>query len=198
MRTATMLLAVVVVLVPGCATALVQPHEAADFEAGAEAYLRGDYATALKEWRPLAEQGDAAAQLNLGFMYRLGQGVPQDYKEALRWFRLAAAQGVAMAQHHLGWKYETGEGVPQDDTEAVQWYRLAAAQGWAMGQNSLGVMYENGRGVPQDDVQALMWFNLAAAQGNQHARKARDIVAKKMTPAQLAKAQRLARKWKPK
>jgi len=118
MRTATMLLTLVVVLtaVPACTNS----------KTGVDAYEKGDYATALMEFRVLAEQGDAIAQYNLG------------------------------------------------------------------------LMYANGRGVPRDYVQARMWLNLAAAQGNELARKARDIVAKKMTPAQLAEAQRLARKWKPK
>ncbi len=67
------------------ALALSGPVLAADPQAGKEAYNRGDYATALKEWRPLAEQGKADAQLGLGAMYALGQGVPQDYAEAIKW-----------------------------------------------------------------------------------------------------------------
>ncbi len=108
MRGATMLLALVVVLVAAPAWA--------DFKAGVEAYARGDYATAFKEWRPLAEQGDADAQYNLGFMYAQGPGVPQDL------------------------------------------------------------------------VRAHLWVNLAAAQGDEDARKARYILAERMTPAQLAEA----------
>ncbi len=90
MRWATMLLAVVVVLVAAPAWA--------DFRAGAEAYERFDYATALKEWRSLAEQGDAAAQYNLGVMYREGQGVPQDDVQAYLWMNVAAAQGHELAR----------------------------------------------------------------------------------------------------
>ncbi len=70
----------------------------AGFQAGVEAYNRGDYATALKEWRPLAEQGDASAQHNLGWMYHLGQGVPQDDVQARMWLNLAAAQGNELAR----------------------------------------------------------------------------------------------------
>jgi hypothetical protein len=65
---------------------------------GLEAAQKGDFATALREWRPLAEQGDAGAQYNLGVMYRQGQGVPQDDKTAVKWYRLAAEQGHAEAQ----------------------------------------------------------------------------------------------------
>ena len=81
------------------------------------------------ELRALAEQGDATAQFDLGFMYSNGLGVPEDDTEAVRWFRLAADQGDADAQSSLGFMYSNGEGVPQDDTEAVRWYRLAADQG---------------------------------------------------------------------
>ncbi len=98
----------------------------ADFKAGVEAYERGDYATALTEFRPVAQQGDA-------------------------------------------------------DAEFI-----------------LGVMYSKGQGVPQDDVQAHMWLSLAAAQSKESYRKSRDILAERMTPAQLAEAQRLAREWTPK
>ena len=62
----------------------------ADFAAGQRAYDRGDYASAVKEWRPLTEKGQVDAQFNLGSIYAHGQSVPQDYQEALRWYRLAA------------------------------------------------------------------------------------------------------------
>jgi hypothetical protein len=77
----------------------------------------------------------------------------------------------------------------------VKWYRLAAAQGDAAAQSNLGVMYAKGEGIPQDDVLAHMWFNLAAAQGNTLAIKNRDVLAKRMTPAQVAEAQKRAREW---
>ena len=73
------------------------PASAADFRKGLDAYIKNDYATALREWRPLAEQGDAQAQNNLGWMYRNGQGVTQDDKTAVKWYRLAAEQGFAVA-----------------------------------------------------------------------------------------------------
>ena len=75
---------------------------AADFQAGVAAYQKGDYAAALREWTPLAEQGDANAQYNLGVMYIEGQGVSQDYKQAAKWFTRAAEQGDAVAQFNLG------------------------------------------------------------------------------------------------
>ena len=93
-----------------------------DFQDGLDAVDRGDYKTAHRLWLPLAEQGHASAQFNLGLMYEDGQGVPQDYKEALKWYRLSAEQGIADAQFNLGVMYEDGLGVPQDDKEAVRLY----------------------------------------------------------------------------
>jgi TPR repeat protein len=172
---------------------------AGPFEEGNAAFSRGDYPTALRLWRPLAEQGFAEAEYDLGYMYLKGHGVPPNYAEAMKWYRLAADQGLAAAQHGLGVFYADGKGVPQDYAEAVKWYRLAADQGFVIAQYSLGSLYADGRGVPQDYVQAHMWFYLAAAQGTfEGAVAARDNIVSKMTPAQIAEAQKLAREWKPK
>lgn len=100
--------------------------------------------------------------------------------------------------------YHKGQGVPQEHAEAVKWYRRAAEQGHAHAQQSLGLKYFLGQGVPQGYVQVHMWLNLAASRlspGTDHdnAVKARDdFLAQRMTPAQIAEAQRLAREWKPK
>ena len=102
---------------------------AQDYQKGVEAYKNGDYATALREWRPLAEQGDAGAQTNLGVMYGNGEGVTQDYKEAVKWYRKAAEQGHAMAQYNLGVMYDNGEGVIEDDVYAHMWWNIAASNG---------------------------------------------------------------------
>src|SRR5437899_4160846 len=99
---------------------------AGPFEDGIAAHKRGDYVTALRLLRPLAEQGNASAQLRLGAMSESGQGVPQDYVEALKWFRKAADQGNGDAQFNLGLLYEKGKGVAQDKTEALRWFRKAA------------------------------------------------------------------------
>ena len=138
----------------------------ADFAAGLEAYLRGDYATALREFRPLAEQGVAAAQFNLGLMYDNGDGVPEDARQAVFWYRKAAEQGIAAAQFNLGLMYANGEGVPEDARQAVFWYRKTAEQGDAAAQVNLGLMYANGDGVPDDARQAVFWYRKAAGQGN--------------------------------
>ena len=135
-----------------------------DWNAAFDAFKRSDYATAFVLFRSLAEQGYAGAQFQLGFLYRMGWGVPQDYVEALKWLRRAAAQGNRYAQSHLGF------------------------------------MHRDGEGVQKDYVQAHMWFNLSAAaakfnEGNIAAEE-RDKLASKMTPAQIAEAQKLAREWR--
>jgi uncharacterized protein len=166
---------------------------AGPFEDGVAAHKRGDFETALKIFRPLAAKGDAKAQTKLGLMYYEGEGVAEDYSEALKWFQLAAAQGYAEAQFNLGGMYGLGEEVKQDDAEAVKWHRLAAAQGYAAAQTSLGLMLLNGHGIAQDYVHAHMWFSLAAASGDAVAVKNRDIIAREMTPQQIAQAKKLAR-----
>ena len=159
-----------------------------------------DYAAAVKWYRLAAEQGFVTAQFNLGVMYRNGDGVLQDYTEAVKWYRKAAEQGHADAQFRLGEMYRHGEGVPQDYNEALKWYRKAAEQGDAAARINLGFMYGKGQGVPQDYVQAHKWYNIAASrlpsgEDRDLAVKNRDIVAPKMTAAQIAEAQRLARAW---
>jgi len=127
----------------------------------------------------------------------------QDYTTALRLYRPLADQGNAWAQNRLGVMYASGHGVPQDYAQAAKWYRLAADQGNASAQSNLGVMYSLGHGVPKDYVLAYMWRNLAAAAASdadirEQAVKAREALATMMTPAQVAKAQRMSREWKPK
>ena len=169
------------------------PSYSADFNKGLTAAQSGDWATALKEWKPLAEEGNAVAQNNLGLMYENGWGVPQDYKEAVYWYRLAVEQGYAIAQYNLGLMYEKGKGVPQDYKEAARLYRLAAEQGYADAQGNLGVMYVFGKGVTKDFVYAHMWGNIASMNGNDKGETLRGYVAEKMTSSQIEEAQRLAR-----
>lgn len=101
----------------------------ADFQAGMDAYNRGDFKTALREWQPLAEQGDARAQFSYGLLYENGDGVPRDYSKARQWYEKAAAQGDAKAQLYLGLQSSFGQGVPMDVVEAYMWYSLAAGNG---------------------------------------------------------------------
>ena len=139
----------------------------AGLDEGRAAIEKGDYAAALIEFQPLAEQGDADAQAALGSMYFNGQGVPQDDGKAVELFRKAAEQGSTRGQRGLGYMYANGRGVANDDVQAVQWYRKAADQGDARGQSYLAYLYLYGRGgLPQDDKQALDLFRKAAEQGD--------------------------------
>ncbi len=165
----------------------------ADFEKGWDASQKGDHATALHEWKPLAENGNASAQYNLGLMYDNGWGVPQDYQGALKWYKLSAEQGNEFAQYNLGNYYAKGQGVPKDYHEAVKLFMLAAEQGHVSAQGNLSVMYANGQGVPKDYVFAYMWANLAASKDGEKGIEIRDGVAKHMTSEQIAEAQKLAR-----
>ena len=107
---------------------------AADFSKGLQAAQSGDFKTALAVWTPLAEQGNAMAQFNLGHMYANGYGVPENDKTAVKWFTKAAEQGLAEGQFNLGAMYDFGDGVPENDKTAVKWYTLAAELWFAMTQ----------------------------------------------------------------
>ena len=166
-----------------------------------------DYAEAMSWFKQATMLGHSGAQNKLGDMYDRGLGVPQDYKEALRWYKLAADPrdagtrdtdtqfnlGDIDAQYALGDMYYNGRGVLQDYKEAVKWWRLAAENGDATAQASLGFMYAKGMGVLQDYARAHMWWNIASAAGDANGTKNRDIIAKKMTPQQIEKAQEMAK-----
>ncbi len=170
----------------------------AGFDDGSAAQDGGVYAKACAEFKALAEQRLAAAQIDLGVMYNFGPGAQQDYGEAVKSRRRAAEQGDIAAQYDLGLMYAKGHGVPRDYVEAAKWYRRAAEQGHADAQRDLGVMYFDGEGVPQDFVKAYMWLNSAAAQGDRKSQQLIDKVAGKMTSSEIAEAQRLEREWKTK
>ena len=141
-------------------------------------------------------------------MYFDGTGVLKDAKEAVNWYRKAAEQGHAIAQWQLGFIYANSEGVLKDAKEAVNWHRKAAEQGIASAQFNLGAMYANGQGVPKDMVNAYAWLNMAVANCDSNVAedhsamipntdlvKARDLVAKEMTPEQIAETRKLLMVW---
>jgi uncharacterized protein len=175
-----------------------------------------DYSTVNWLLRPLADQGDAIAQYDLGFLYDTGRGVTQDYGEAMRWYRLAAKQGNALAQFNLGFMYANGHGVSQGYVEAAKWYLLSAEQGCTWAQFYLGFFLANGQGVPKNPILAYMWLSLAAASRfnppfgsikimdekerralSSLATSARAKLESQMTSDQIAEAQKLAGEWKP-
>ena len=148
------------------------------------------------------------AQFNLAQLQDRGRGAPADPAEAARLYRAAADAGHLGAQVNLGRLYRDGRGVDRDDTEAVRWYRRAAEQGQPVAQFNLAQMYASGDGVQQDDVAAHMWYSVAAAglsndsggsstEARARAVEARDALARRMSRADLAEAERLARAWQP-
>ena len=165
----------------------------AELEAGKRAYDQGDYATALKELRPLAEQGNAEAQTLLGIMYNRGRGVPFDVGQAMKWYKAAADQGNAEAQCYLGAMY-----LKRDTAQGLKLLKLSAEQGYADAYLILGMAYMNLKEVPHDVVQADMWLRLAVEHGDRIAISQRSRLESQMSPDQIAKAEALAAAWKPK
>ena len=149
--------------------ALPSASDAGPLEDARTAYLNRDFATAYKIFRPLADQGNAVAQTNLGVMYGGGEGVSQSFAEALKWFHKAADQGDAAAQYNLGLIYRDGKGVPRNYVLAYMWLDLSASL-----------------------------FLPSSYESRRSAYVARNFVAFKMTTTQITKAQKLVREWKPK
>ena len=179
-----------------CVLALAVPSaNAADFDAGVVAFLEGDFAGALGHWQPLADEGHAGAQFNLGAMYRDGRGVPLDLGEAAWWFTKSAQTGHARAQYGLGVMYAEGVAVPMDLNEAAKWFGSAADRGHAQAQYEFAVLLTNGEGIAQDRVGALKWLQLAGEAGVEAAVVARELLAAEMAPPALAYASRMARIW---
>ena len=163
----------------------------ADRQDGVAAYERGDYATALREWRPLSVQGDAGAQFNLGVMYKIGRGVPQ-------------SDG--------GPVHGKGQGVPQDYVQAHTWLNLAAAQGTKLvsmnrdiiadkmtpGESHLEYSAPQGARMSLVSASLVEFGSAGTLRSTQIWLKQSKCDGPEMTPAQIAEAQRLAREWKPK
>ncbi len=118
----------------------------AGFDNGLAAYEEGDYVAALREWRPLADEGDLDAQFYLGEMHLRGKGVDRDFKKASEWLAKAAQAGHPRAQGVLGGLYAVGLGVPQDFGRAYFWMIVAAiwsdAEIRQQAMNSLGEVAE--------------------------------------------------------
>jgi hypothetical protein len=139
---------------------------------GISAFEREDYPSALKAFRPHAEQGDARAQFYLGEMYKTGKGVSFHIDEAVHWYRKASEQDYTLAQSRLGslyllaMKHRCG---PQDEKEAVHWVQKGAKLGDAEAQCRLGELYRLGEGTPNDDKKAVVWYRKAAEQGHGYA-----------------------------
>ncbi|HUW25711.1 MAG TPA: tetratricopeptide repeat protein [Gallionella sp.] len=114
-------------LVGMCFFALTGLAMADAFADATRVYDTGDYAQAVKLYRPLAENGNADAQYVLGMMYRAGRGVERDNNEAKKWYQLASEQGHPLAQFYLGWMHASGKGVPKDNVKGYMWISIAIA-----------------------------------------------------------------------
>ena len=168
----------------------------AGLQEGIAAYKKANYPAALKELRPLADSGNAKAQVLLGEIYNSGKGVPQDQAEAASWYRKAAEQGDAGAQATLGVMYDNGVGVAQDNKEALSWYHKAAEQGDAEAQYILGGLYKRGQDeLPADLVQAHKWFNLAMVAGYEIAQQDIEETEAMMSAEQIEKAKLIEKEW---
>ena len=141
------------------------PALAGAFEDGEAVYERGDIAGAIRLWRPLAEQGNAEAQVRLAEFYFTGFGVAMDRTEGLMWYRKASELGNARAQSQLAYIYWSGTGLQKDPAMAVNWWRKAADQNDSGAMLNLGKALKTGVGVPQDDVEAARWFMKASKAG---------------------------------
>ncbi len=135
------------------------------FDSGVKQYSEGHYAEALRLFQKAADQGDAQAQYNLGWMYDKGKGVARDSRQAVHWWKKAADQGDAGAQNNLGVMFANGDGVAHDAKRAVYWYQQAANQGHAQAQFNLAQKYYHGDGVAHDAKQVAYWYQKSADQG---------------------------------
>jgi len=132
----------------------------AGLDEGQAAFDRKDYKTALKEWQPLAEGGNAYAQKMLGMIYDLGLGgIRSDDKQAFGWYYKAAQQGDSMAQAKVGHAYQYGDGVAKDDKQAMLWYRKSAAQGNNLAQDNLRLMQAEADAAQCDKAATTLLFN---------------------------------------
>ena len=168
----------------------------------------------LRDWKILAERGNAEAQYNYGWYLLQSATSAQDEQEALSWFEKSARQGVAEAQFALATMLEQGKGIaagiaegitegiaeetPKGETpsrlaQARYWYRQAADAGLAAAQHNLGTIYARGEGVALDDEQAFRWFFLAAVQDYLPSRKALRAVSKRMSSEARVRARGLVK-----
>ncbi len=168
----------------------------ADLKSAKRAYERKDYPAALKEFRPAAEQGNAEAQLYLGKMYIMGQGILKDPDEAVKWFKASAEQGNADAQFFLGSYFL----LPHTNVaDGVKWLRLSAEQGQQDAQLFLGKTYLQGdKDLPRDPVQADMWLRLAAKNNLDFYQTELLAAEGQMTADEVSAGKALAAAWKPK
>ena len=166
----------------------------AGLEEGVRAYEAGDLPLAFKEFRAVADAGNADGQFNVALMYEQGIGVAKDEQQSVVWYEKSAQQGNSNAQFNLGVLYENGRGTSVDFTEANKWYRKAAAQGDALAIGNLGMLYMRGDGVKVDKKPGLAPLIQLATLDNSPGNNAkRNIAATKgLTTNMVTTAQTLS------
>ena len=165
----------------------------ADVKAGIQAWQSGDYAGAVRQWRPLAEAGDVDAQFNIGQAYKLGRGVPTDFDVALGWFQKAASKGHGQAQVNVGLLLYNGG----KKKEALPWLKKAAEMDDPRAQYILGTEMFNGEIVGKDWATAYALMTRAASQGLPPAAQNLEAMEKIVPLAQRKQGISLAQKWAP-
>ncbi len=155
---------------------LARPAGAETLEDAARAMDAGRHAQAAEWLKPLANDGNAAAQFRLGSLYYHGQGVPEDEVMAVFWWKKSAAHGNPDAMFQLAGAYlfgsQAGKFVSDPDREAAIWYFQAASAGHAEAQYHLGLLFLAGKGVIENRREAARWFRKAAERDHVEARKA--------------------------
>ncbi len=150
------------------------------YNKGKEYWNKKLYKEAVEWYTKSANQGNADAQINLGYMYENGYGVDKSYDKAVELYEKSAIQGNSYAQNNLGYMYENGYGVDKSYDKAVELYKKSAIQGNSYAQNNLGYMYENGYGVSKNYDKALELYNKAAKDGNATAQENLGILQNKL------------------
>jgi TPR repeat protein len=168
---------------------------AGDFQKGWKAYSATDYETAIAEWQPLAEAGDAEGCFGMGLMYGNGFGVDMNDELALKYYGLAAEQGHAEAQYNLGVMHQNGWGVPINEDEGMKWYALAAEQGVVGAQLALGRVYALDFSERYDPVIARKWFGIAEKLGDYDAKSKVEFLTSRMSPEQISESDKLIEEW---
>ena len=140
----------------------------ADYLDGQREYASGNYDAAILSWTQVAEDGNARAQYNLGWMYANGKGTTQDFKEAILWYTKSAELGNVNAQYNLANLYLRGQGAAQNDKLAFSWFIKAAEQGDAPAQYNLGRMYILGKGDDKNFLEARFWIKQALENNDEY------------------------------
>ena len=168
----------------------------ADFTAGLKAYDAGDFKTAMKEWLPLAQAGDAEAQFRVGRLYDVGEGVPRNAEKAISWYQKSAEQKNLNAAFNLGSIFYEGTLVKKNYAKAYKYWRLAAETGDPVSQSNLGLLLVSGKGIKRDFAEAYKWFFLASGAGNLKAKEAVDYFKKVVPESEIEAGRRRALEWR--